>query len=125
MWSFTPDRPIYLQLYEQIKLAIISGTHPPGAKLPALRELAEEASVNPNTLQRALAELEKDGLVYTQRTNGKFVTEETAIINRAKNEMAIELVNAFLAKMAAIGYNRDESARIITEKREEEISVNT
>ena len=113
-WSFSPDRPIYLQLQEGLKLAIISGLHPPGDKLPAVRDLALEAAVNPNTVQRALAELERDGLVYAQRTSGRFVTEDTAVIERIKNELAMDLVGAFLKKMAAIGYDAAETAKLIT-----------
>jgi len=112
-WSFTPDRPIYLQLQERIKLSIVSGHHPPGGKLPAVRDLAEEASVNPNTVQRALTELEREGLVYAHRTSGRFVTEETAVIEKTKNEMAMELVEVFLEKMAAIGYDAGETAALI------------
>ena len=115
-WSFTPDRPIYLQLQEQLKLSIVSGHNPPGGKLPAVRELAEEAAVNPNTVQRALTELEREGLVYAHRTSGRFVTEETAVIERTKNEMAMELVKSFLEKMAAIGYDAGETASLIKSK---------
>ena len=112
-WSFTPDRPIYMQLQEQIKLSIVSGRHPPGGKLPAVRDLAEEAAVNPNTVQRALAGLEREELVYTQRTNGRFVTEDAAVIEKTKNELAMELVEAFLGKMATIGYCAKETAELI------------
>ena len=115
-WNFTPDRPIYLQLQEQIKLSIVSGHHPPGGKLPAVRDFAEEAAVNPNTVQRALMELEREGLVHAHRTSGRFVTEETAVIEKTKNEMALELVNAFLEKMAAIGYDAGETAALIKNK---------
>ena len=112
-WQFTPDRPIYLQLQEQIKLQIVSGRHPPGGKMPAVRDLAEDASVNPNTVQRALTELEREGLLHTQRTSGRFVTEDKTVIEKTKNELATELIEAFLEKMAAIGYNKKETAEII------------
>ncbi len=79
-WEFQSDRPIYTQLVEQIKLRIISGIYKPGDKLPSVRDFAQEASVNPNTMQRALAELEKDGLVYSQRTSGRFITEDIEMI---------------------------------------------
>ncbi len=79
-WRFETDRPIYKQLKEQILLQIVSGAYPPGAKLPAVRDLAAEVSVNPNTLQKALSDLERDGLVYTQRTSGRFVTEDENMI---------------------------------------------
>ena len=114
-WSFTPDRPIYLQIQEQIKLHIVSGRRPPGEKLPAVRDLAEEAAVNPNTMQRALTELEREGLVYAQRTSGRFVTEDETVIMKMKSEMAAELINAFLEKMAAIGYDARAAAALIAE----------
>jgi len=118
-WSFAPDRPIYLQLQEQIKLSIISGLHPPGVKLPAVRDLAEEAAVNPNTVQRALMELEREGLVHAQRTSGRFVTEDELVIGKMKSELAMELVDAFLGKMAAIGIDVIETAALIAEKSRE------
>jgi len=118
-WSFSPNRPIYLQLQERIKLSIVSGSTPPGGKLPAVRDLAEEAAVNPNTVQRALMELEREGLVYAQRTSGRFVTEDTAVIEKTKNEMAKELAAVFLEKMAAIGYGVRESVALIEGQTEE------
>ena len=119
-WSFTPDRPIYLQIQEGLKLSIVSGLHPPGDKLPAVRDLALEAAVNPNTVQRALTELEREGLVYAHRTSGRFVTEDKAVIEKMKNELAMELVGAFLEKMAAIGYGAAETAGLIKVKSEED-----
>ena len=115
-WSFTPDRPIYLQLQELLKLSIVSGLYPPGGKLPAVRDLALEASVNPNTVQRALTELEREGLVYAQRTSGRFVTEDETVIKKTKSELATELVDAFLEKMSAIGYSAKETASLITDR---------
>jgi len=112
-WSFNPDRPIYLQLQERIKLSIVSGLHPPGGKLPAVRDFAEEAAVNPNTVQRALMELEREGLVYAHRTSGRYVTEDESMIEKTKNELAMELIEAFLGKMAAVGYNATETTALI------------
>jgi len=112
-WTFTPDRPIYIQLQEKLKRSIVSGQCPPGSKLSAVRDLAEEASVNPNTVQRALMELEREGLVYAQRTSGRFVTEDIEVIGRTKNELAMEIVTVFLANMAAIGYDTHETAALI------------
>ncbi len=118
-WRFDSDRPIYKQLEEQIRLLIVSGTYPPGAKLPPVRDLAAEASVNPNTLQKALADLERDGLVYTQRTSGRFVTEDENMIAQAKNELANEQIDLFLQKMAGIGFTGEETVALI-EKRVKE-----
>ena len=80
-WQFSNDAPIYAQLIGQIRAGIVSGAFSPGERLPSVRDLAMEAGVNPNTMQRALTELERDGLVYSQRTSGRYVTEDqTAII---------------------------------------------
>ena len=112
-WQFDPDRPIYRQLKERILLNIVSGAYAPGSQLPTVRELAEEAAVNPNTLQKALQELERDGLVFAQRTSGRFVTENTAVIKQAKTDLAKEQINLFLTKMAAIGYDRQDAVVLI------------
>lgn len=103
-WEFQSDRPIYAQLMEQIKRRIITGIYPPGEKMPSVRELAAEASVNPNTMQRAFAQLEQEGLLYTQRTSGRFVTEDQQRILEMKTEMADELAKRFLEDMEQLGY---------------------
>lgn len=118
-WTFRADRPIYIQLEEQIKLRIVSGMYAAGQQMPTVRELAEEAAVNPNTLQRALAELERQGLLYTQRTSGRFVTEDDSVIERAKNDLAREQVSGFLKNMFAIGYSRGDVIRLIEKETEE------
>ena len=117
-WEFDADRPIYKQLKERILLMIVSGIYGAGAQLPTVRELAEEAAVNPNTLQKALTELERDGLVYALRTSGRFVTEDRALIRRAKNELAQEQIDQFLERMEAIGYTIDESITLIRQTKE-------
>ena len=115
-WHFETDRPIYIQLKEQLLLMIVSGIYPAGAKLPAVRDLAAEASVNPNTLQKALSELERDSLVYTQRTSGRFVTEDENLIAQAKKELAIDQIEQFLKKMAGLGYTREETLALLEKK---------
>lgn len=117
-WQFDTDRPIYKQLKERILLKIVSGAYGAGAQLPTVRDLAEEAAVNPNTLQKALSELERDGLVYAQRTSGRFVTEDEALIKRAKTDLAKEQIALFLEKMAAIGYDRQDAAVLIQTNKE-------
>lgn len=119
-WSFDADRPIYIQLKERVKTMIASGEYPPGERLPAVRELAERAAVNPNTLQRAFSELERDGLLNTQRTNGRFVTEDVKMIENLKLELAEEQIKRFLDSMKAIGIPKEDAARLILEHREEE-----
>ncbi len=113
-WNFQPDRPIYVQLKEQLKLLIVSGGYPPGSKLPSVRDLASEASVNPNTLQRALTELERDGLVFAQRTSGRFVTEDETMIRQAKKEMAMEQILLFFEKMKSMGYDEKETLEMVS-----------
>ena len=79
-WNFTNDRPIYMQIMEKIQLKIICGYYKPGEKLPSVRDIASEAAVNPNTMQKALTELEKTGLVFSKRTSGRFITEDSDMI---------------------------------------------
>ena len=107
-WSFSNDLPIYSQLIGQIKVGIVSGVFPPGERLPSVRDLATEAGVNPNTMQRALAELERDGLVYSQRTAGRFVTEDKTMIEQAKRGLARGHIQTFLEAMGRLGYAREE-----------------
>ena len=115
-WNFENDRPIYIQLEEKIKLLIITGVYPPGSKLPPVRDLAEEASVNPNTLQKALTDLEKEGLVFSQRTSGRFVSEDEKMIKEVKKDLALEQIEIFLKKMADMGYDKKETLDLIASK---------
>ena len=87
-WDLDNDRPIYLQLMERIQQDIIAGIYKPGDKLPSVRDLAVEAAVNPNTMQKALSELERSGLVYAQRTSGRFITEDEQMLKEMKKEQA-------------------------------------
>ena len=102
-WHFENDRPIYTQLLEQIRLRIISGIYAAGSRLPSVRELAADASVNPNTMQKALSELEQSGIIYSQRTSGRFVTEDTAMIEHVKEEIAEEKIKEFFKVMNSLG----------------------
>lgn len=107
-WDLKSDRPIYTQLIEHIELRICSGVYTPGSKFPSVRDLAQEAAVNPNTMQKALAKLEEDGLLYTNRTSGRFVTEDAEIVKYVKNRLAQNQVNEFLSKMKNLGFEREE-----------------
>ena len=98
-WELKSDRPIYSQLMEYIKISIVSGKYKPGAKMPSVRELASEASVNPNTMQKALTELERLGLLFSVRTSGRFITEDSKMIEEMKCNLAKEEIQAFLKKM--------------------------
>ena len=117
-WTFQPDLPIYTQLVAQMTQAILSGTIAPGARLPGVRELAAEAGVNPNTMQRAMAELEQGGLIFSQRTSGRFVTEDAAVIETAKRSLARREVVAFLDTMARLGYRKEQVLQLLQEKEE-------
>ena len=112
-WNFNDERPIYLQLMEQIQLRIVSGIYKVGEKLPSVREMASDASVNPNTMQKALTELERTGLVYTQRTSGRFITEDSNMIKDIRNGLAKEQIQKFLYNMEKIGYSKQETIDLV------------
>lgn len=119
-WSFRNDQPIYSQLIQRLTEAIVSGVYAPGEKLPSVRELALEAGVNPNTVQRSLTELEREGLVFSQRTAGRFVTENENMIVNAKLRIADERVSEFLRSMKTLGCGRQEIISLIEGAKEEE-----
>ena len=112
-WNFQTDRPIYSQLMDQIKRRIIIGEYPPGEKMPSVRELAMEASVNHNTMQRAFAQLEQEGLLHTQRTSGRFVTEDRDRIMSIKEDLAKGLVADFLRSMKELGYSDSQTITML------------
>ena len=113
-WNITAGRPVYVQLVEQLELALVAGEFPPGSRIPPVRELAADAGVNPNTMQRALAQLEAEGLVYTERTTGRFVTEDTALLEQLRDETARAMTAEYLEKMRGIGYGPAEAAKLVT-----------
>ena len=112
-WELNTDRPVYTQILEIIQMRIVSGMYAPGSRLPSVRELAAEASVNPNTMQRALAQLETEGLVRTERTSGRYVTEDTELIEQLRTEAARKLAEEFLVKMRGIGYSPARAAALL------------
>lgn len=112
-WELDNDRPIYAQLVERIQMQIVSGYYQPGGKLPSVRELASVAAVNPNTMQKAFVELERSGLIITQRTNGRNVTEDTELISNIKQGMAREHMEYFFSKMKELGYTGEEIKALI------------
>lgn len=118
-WQFNSDAPIYAQLIGQIRQGIVSGAFPPGERLPSVRDLATEAGVNPNTMQRALTELERDGLVYSQRTAGRFVTEDRKMIDEAKRALAEDHIRSFLTAMTRLGYRREEVLTLVRQEADE------
>lgn len=119
-WFFSNDAPIYTQLIEQIKVGIVTGAFPRGERLPSVRDLATEAGVNPNTMQRAMTELERDGLVYSQRTAGRFVTEDETMIQQAKRALAERHIETFLKAMSSLGFQREEMIALLRQETGEE-----
>ena len=107
-WTFEGGIPIYLQLMDSFRQAIASGEYQPGDKLPAVRELAMEAGVNPNTMQRALQELEREGLVYSQRTSGRFVTEDREVLTQLRRTLSDSCFSAMYEKLTALGMDELE-----------------
>ena len=122
IWHLSDDRPIYAQLMETITLAITSGALPAGSRLPSVRDLAAEAGVNPNTMQRALSELERSGLLYSQRTSGRFVTDQTEQITQKRKELAMEQIGVFLSSMKDMGYSTGQTIELIRQAEKEEHS---
>ena len=122
-WNLDNNIPIYLQIMERIQRDIISGRYRPGDKLPSVRELAVEAAVNPNTMQKALSELERGGLVYSQRTSGRFITEDEELLKELKKERAGRYLAEFIESMHNLGLKDDEILALLNEALKEEGKV--
>ena len=114
--EFDSDTPIYLQLIRMIRQAIVTGSLPPGSKMPSVRDLAIDYGVNPNTVQRALSELERDGLVFAERTSGRFITSDDALIDSIRAELADRQIADFTDRMLALGYRREQLLQILSQK---------
>lgn len=112
-WNLNSDRPIYAQILEEMQLRIVTGLYKPGAKIPSVRDLATEAGVNPNTMQKALAELERSGLVMAQRTSGRIVTEDMEMIRETRNKIAQEQIKDFVDKMQKLGFQKEEIIKLL------------
>lgn len=119
-WTLDNDRPIYLQLMERIQMDIVAGRYHAGDKLPSVRDLALEAAVNPNTMQKALSELERSGLVYSQRTSGRFITEDESMIRKMKRELAHGHIIEFIEKMRQLGFSESDTIALIQDVIKEE-----
>lgn len=115
-WKLTDDRPIWIQLSQQIARRILTGVYPPGSKLPPVRELAAQAGVNPNTMQRALAQLEQDGLAVANRTAGRLVTQDTAVIEGFRRVQAQGVMEEYLIAMGELGYGRSQAVELLKEE---------
>ena len=112
-WDFTDNAPIYMQIVNGLQREIASGAYAPGTRLPSVRDLAMEAGVNPNTMQRALAELERLGLVNAQRTAGRFVTEDTAALSEMRKSLSETIVADFYRKMRGLGLSDEEIISVV------------
>ena len=110
---FDNNIPIYIQLLDYLKIYLISGVFKSGEKLPSVREFATSFKVNPNTMQKALSELESMKLIYTERTNGKFVTEDKELIEKLKDEYALTLAKSYFQGMKRIGLGKAESIKYL------------
>ena len=118
-WQLRGDRPIYQQLMEQLTERIVSGQLGAGDKVPPVRELAAEAGVNPNTMQRALADLEREGLMYTNRTSGRYVTEDKEMIQKIREQIAGDRITEFLVGMSQLGFSEQEVYNLLKKRQEE------
>lgn len=119
-WNLNSDRPIFLQIVERIQTDIIAGKYSPGDKLPSVRDLAAEAAVNPNTMQKAFQELERTGLVHSQRTSGRFITEDTTMIEELKTTFANEKIHEFLTLMQQLGFKNEQILDMMNRNMKEE-----
>lgn len=118
--KFNEKTPIYIQIMDYIKQNIISGKINPGDKLPSVREMSALLKVNPNTLQRAYQELERENITYTQRGMGTFVKEDKEMIQVLKKDVAREVINSFVERMKNIGFTEKEIVNIVKERLEGE-----
>jgi GntR family transcriptional regulator len=112
--EFNDKTPIYLQIMDLIKMDIVTGTLKSKDKLPSVREMAVTLKVNPNTLQRAYQELERLGIVYTQRGMGTFVGEEENMVEDLKKEMAKEVIDSFILRMKSLGFTDNEIIKCVS-----------
>lgn len=117
IWKLYEDRPIWIQLKEQLGKQIVSGRFQCGERLPSVRDLAKEAGVNPNTMQRALSSLDQDGLTVTNRTSGRCVTTDEAIISSLRRNIAQSIIQNYLESMKEMGYSQEEAAQMTSEGR--------
>lgn len=113
-WEFTNDKPVYYQIIDELVLRIVTGMYQPGDKIDSVRDLAASARVNPNTMQKALQELERLGLIYSQRTTGRFVTEDTQLIQQTKDSIAKYEISTFLERMKKLGLTKEDIAEYIS-----------
>ena len=107
-WEFKSGIPIYLQIISTIKMQVAGGELPPGSQIKPVRDLAMEAGVNPNTMQRALTQLEQEGLLYTQRTSGRFVTEDKTVLKEMRKSLSEQYIKELYEALSGLGMDRSE-----------------
>ena len=122
--KFKNGIPIYMQIISHMKISIANGKYPPGSKVPTVRDMAMEAGVNPNTVQRAFTELERDGLLFTDRTNGRFVTEDKELLISLKKNMSETFIRELFEKLTQIGMSRKEIIDSVSAWNDENIERN-
>ena len=115
-WDIDNNRPVFIQIMEIIQNRIASGFYAPGEKIPSVREIAAEATVNPNTVQRSLLELERTELLLSKRAIGRFVTEDESIIAQTRSQLAIKIVDAFFEGMTGLGFSKQEAIAMLDER---------
>lgn len=113
-WKLDDNKPVYLQLIAEVKHRILTGEYKTGSRLPSVRDLAMDAAVNPNTMQRALSDLERDGLIFTERTSGRFVTEDITMVSGLKVSFAKEIVESFIKSLSELGFSKNEILETVT-----------
>lgn len=117
-WKIDSSRPVYVQIMEHVRSAVLSNEYPPGSRIPSVRELAALANVNPNTMQRAMAELEQQGLLISTGTLGRFVTEDKAVIEALRQEAIRDAVKICVARFRELGLSMQEAAKLLSQEEE-------
>ena len=114
-WSFSTDRPVYIQIADRIKKSVLSGEYEAGQQIPTVRQLALEAAVNPNTVQHAFTELENEGIIIAKGTLGRFVTEDNQVVQAVREDMARCLAKAFVIEMGQLSISPEQALELIRE----------
>ena len=114
-WSFSADRPVYIQIAHRIRKSVLSGGYQAGAQIPTVRQLALEAAVNPNTVQHAFTELENEGIIIAKGTQGRFVTDDQQVVQAVREEVARQLAQAFVEEMDQLSITAEQAVELIRE----------
>lgn len=119
-WKFSGNQPVYVQIMEHIRSAVLMGEFPPGARIPPVREFAAIAQVNPNTMQRAMVELEREGLLISCGTMGRFVTNDLSVVEQMRKRVVDATVQSCAAQFRALGVSMAQAAQLLLETEQEE-----